>query len=122
MGRLAASSVLLVLLLLVGCGSSHVAGVDAPAWLQDVIAEIASEPVSNPPTEIYRYSYRDAVVYYRPARCCDIPGTLWSADGVVLCHPDGGMAGDGDRQCPDFAQQRSDQHLVWHDPRDGDND
>lgn len=120
MGRLGPSSVLLVVVLLVGCGSSDVAGVDAPGWVQDVIAEIASEPVSNPPTEIYRYSYQDAVVYYRPARCCDIPSTLWSADGALICHPDGGLAGEGDGKCPDFAQDRSDEHLVWSDPRDGD--
>lgn len=107
-----------VLLLQVGCGSGA-ADVDAPPWLEATIGEISSEPVSNPPTEIWRYSYDDDVVYYRPARCCDIPSTVWDAEGAIVCHPDGGITGAGDGACPDFAAQRSNEHLVWRDPRAG---
>ncbi|HEX9888281.1 MAG TPA: hypothetical protein VGA69_02295 [Nitriliruptorales bacterium] len=116
--RLAWSGLLVAVVLVTGCSSPEV-GADAPPWLQRQIEQISSEEVSNPPTEIWKYSYQDAIVYYRPARCCDIPSTLWSADGEVLCHPDGGLTGAGDGQCPDFAEARSDKDLVWRDPRGG---
>lgn len=91
--------------------------VPQPTWLQALQATIASAPVTNPPSRIYQYRYRDQTVYYRPPYCCDIQGVLYSADGAVMCYPDGGFTGRGDGRCNDFHAQRSDCALLWSDPR-----
>lgn len=88
-----------------------------PAWLQTLIAKIASEPVTNPPSSIIRYRYNGATVYYRPARCCDIFSDLYNESGTLICHPDGGIAGNGDGRCSDFLAARTDEQVVWTDPR-----
>jgi hypothetical protein len=56
-------------------------------------------------------------VWYVPARCCDVPGVVYAADGSMLCEPDGGITGRGDGRCPDFAAARRDGVVVWRDPR-----
>ncbi len=88
-----------------------------PAWLQSLISQIEAEPVTNPPSSIFRYRYRGAVVYFRPSRCCDLPSDVFDRDGGLLCHPDGGFSGGGDGRCADFFSTRSDEELVWQDPR-----
>jgi hypothetical protein len=90
---------------------------DGPGWLQALIAQIASEPVTHPPSSILRYRYQGAPVYFRPARCCDIFSDLYDQAGALLCHPDGGITGGGDRRCPDFFSARTDEQLIWQDPR-----
>ncbi len=87
------------------------------AWLSALIAQFKAEPVANPPHRIQSYRYRDQTVYYVPPSCCDQPSTLYDAKGEVICAPDGGMTGRGDGRCADFYQQRSDELLVWSDPR-----
>ena len=44
---------------------------ESPAWLNDRIGEILAEPISNPPTQLYRFRYNGQTVIYRPPRCCD---------------------------------------------------
>lgn len=88
-----------------------------PTWLDDRIGAILAEPVTNPPTRIFRYRYRGEVVYYRPPHCCDVPGVLFDAGGRPMCRPDGGITGQGDGRCADFAAARRDCALVWSDPR-----
>ena len=106
------------LLLPLGCGDSSPTGPGmTPSWLQALIAQIQSEPVTSPPTAIYSYRYRGDTVYFRTSRCCDIRSVLYDKNGTVLCEPDGGIAGSGDARCPDFVQTRSDGQLVWRDPR-----
>jgi len=90
---------------------------DTPAWLTELIQRLEREPVANPPASIVRYRYKGQTVYYLPPRCCDVPSNLYDADGRVLCHPDGGITGSGDGRCPDFLTERTDEHLVWRDPR-----
>lgn len=109
------------LLLWLGCGSSSPSepGNGRPAWLSRLTATIQSEPVTNPPSAIFSYRYQGKTVYYRTAYCCDFPSTLYDADGVVLCRPDGGLAGGTDPQCPDFLTSRTDETLIWRDPRGG---
>jgi hypothetical protein len=99
-----------------GCGSSPTEP-DGPAWLQALIARIETEPVSNPPSSILSYRYRGELVYFRPARCCDIPSELYDEEGTLLCRPSGGFTGGGDGRCPDFAATRTDERLIWRDPR-----
>ena len=88
-----------------------------PAWLEALIAQIEAQPVTVPPTAIYSYRYNDAIVYFRISRCCDIRSVLYDEDGVILCEPDGGIDGGGDGRCPDFLETRSEERLVFLDPR-----
>lgn len=113
------SALAIGLCVLMGCdGSSPTSPQDPqPRWLQALIAEIESQPVTSPPSSIWRYRYRDDVVYFRPTRCCDFFSDLYDRAGNLLCHPDGGLTGTGDGRCPDFFAQRTDAHLVWQDPR-----
>ena len=87
------------------------------AWLSDLIAKFEAAPVANPPHRIVRFRYRDQMVYYVPPSCCDRPSILYDAKGEVMCAPDGGMTGRGDGRCADFHQKKSDESLVWSDPR-----
>jgi len=79
--------------------------------------QIANQPVTNPPSAIFSYRYRGELVYFRPQRCCDIPSVLYEADGGVRCHPDGGLSGRGDGRCSDFFSARTEERLIWRDPR-----
>ena len=108
---------LLAALSLLGCAGIMSPGDDVPAWVVGLIRQMESEPVANPPAFVARYEYRDAEVYYVPPRCCDVPSTLYDASGTVLCHPDGGLAGDGDGRCPDFLAERRNEKIVWRDRR-----
>jgi hypothetical protein len=106
-----------VVVALVACGADKATAPPDRAWLQDLIRSIEETPVSNPPTVIYEYKYRQQAVYFVPQRCCDIPSDLYDRDGQLLCHPDGGFTGAGDGRCPDFFDARTDERVVWRDPR-----
>ena len=115
MTRLPASIALLVL---AGCASSPpVAAPAPPPFVQSLIAGFEAAPVANPPASVWRYTYRDATVYYVPPRCCDLPGVVYDGAGEAVCQPDGGYTGRGDGRCPDFVDRRRDGVLVWADPR-----
>src|SRR5690349_6125847 len=73
-----------------------------PAWLRQLIAEQRAQPVANPPAYISRQVYEQGVFYYLPARCCDIWSELYDEEGELVCHPDGGITGGGDGQCPEL--------------------
>jgi hypothetical protein len=92
--------------------------VGTPDCINEKISSILSEGVWNPPAKIYSYIYNGQTVYYIPARCCDIPSTLYDQNCKIICHPDGGFSGMGDGKCNDFFSSRSDGQLVWEDPRD----
>jgi hypothetical protein len=114
--------VCVALLLSLGCGHGHSAPTEPtaiPSWLQSLIDQIQREPVTSPPSAMYSYRYRGDTVYYRPSRCCDIRSVLYDANGLVLCEPDGGIGGGGDGRCPDFLAARTDERLIWRDPRGG---
>lgn len=88
-----------------------------PAWVTERIQKILAEEPANPPVQIVRYLYDNQVVYYETAPCCDFFTTLYSADGQVICQPDGGITGKGDGKCSDFLQKRARERLIWQDPR-----
>jgi len=88
-----------------------------PVWLSALIGQMQNEPVTSPPSSIVRYRYRGETVFFRPARCCDIPSVLYDAQGTVVCNPDGGLAGGVDSHCADFFAARSDPTLIWQDTR-----
>jgi hypothetical protein len=100
---------------LAGCSQAIQTG--NPAWVDQLIKQVESDPVGNPPLSIWRYEYNGQVVYYIPAQCCDQYSTLFDAQGNVLCAPDGGFIGGGDGRCPNFFRQRTDEQLIWQDAR-----
>lgn len=104
-----------VLCAIIGIACTPVA--DRPAWLDEVIAELESEPVANPPALIAAYDYRGQTVFYLPPRCCDVPSTVYGPTGTVLCSADGGLTGRGDGRCPDFFAERRNERIVWRDTR-----
>jgi hypothetical protein len=104
-----------MILLLAGCKTTTPSG--NPAWVDKMISQFESAPVTNPPLSVWRYDYNGQTVYFVPARCCDIYSVLYDANGNTLCAPDGGFIGTGDGKCPDFFNQRSNEQLIWQDSR-----
>ena len=91
---------------------------DTPDWLSELIRQMESEPVANPPAFITRYEYKGQTVYFLAQRCCDIFSNLYDADGNIIAHPDGGITGQGDGRAPDFFEERTNERIVWEDERD----
>jgi hypothetical protein len=105
------------LVLLAACATPPPVAPANPPFVDALAARLSAEPVANPPASIWRYDYAGRPVWYVPARCCDIPGVLYAADGTTVCEPDGGLTGRGDGRCPDFATARRNGIVVWSDPR-----
>ena len=100
--------------------SARIAESDAtarPRWLTARIAEVLAERKRNPITRILRYDYRGQTVYYISAPCCDQYSQVYDTKGTLVCQPDGGLTGKGDGQCPDFEKNKTNEKLVWQDPR-----
>jgi hypothetical protein len=89
----------------------------SPPCIERKIQEMANAPVANPPARVYSYRYKGQTVYYIPAKCCDIPSLLVDAQCNTICSPDGGLSGQGDGRCPDFFNSRTEETLIWEDPR-----
>lgn len=83
-----------------------------PEWLDTLIRDLENQPVANPPAFLARYDYRGQVVYYLPARCCDIPSNVYSAAGTIICRADGGFSGGGDGRCSDFLTMRKTRRYL----------
>ena len=113
--RLRLLAIFAVIMLLAGCAQATQPA--NPAWLDQLIKKFESDPVGNPPLSIWKYEYNSQTVYFVPARCCDIPSTLYDVQGTVLCAPDGGFTGRGDGKCTDFFDTRTGGQLVWQDSR-----
>jgi hypothetical protein len=110
------------LLVLAGCQKEEVSGrekvsEDIPDCIENKIQEMAQAPVANPPAKVYLYRYKGKTIYYIPAKCCDFPSLLVDAACNTICSPDGGLSGKGDGTCPDFISTRTDERLIWEDPR-----
>jgi len=106
---------LIVTAALTACGGAG-SGSDptpVPTPVANLIHQLQTQPPANPPAYIARYEYRGQVVYYIPPRCCDIFSDLYDGSGQLVCHPDGGVAGDGDGRCPDFLSQRRNETILW---------
>lgn len=88
-----------------------------PAWLERRIQSILATRKRNPIIRITRYRYDGESVYYESAPCCDQQSTLYDLKGNVLCHPEGGITGKGDGKCGSFDKRKTNEQLVWQDPR-----
>jgi len=95
------------------CGTSPE---ENPPWLVRLIEAQMAEPVANPPAFIARQEYASGVFYFLPSRCCDVFSDLYDAEGALVCHPDGGITGDGDGNCPALGEMLREE-IVWRDPR-----
>ena len=102
-----------IIFLLAGCAVATQTG--NPAWVDQLIKKLESDPVANPPLSVWKYEYNGQVVYFVPQHCCDITSVLYDAEGAILCAPDGGIAGRGDGKCIDFFDKRSSEQLIWQD-------
>ena len=107
---------LLLSLLLTGCTKNDVPK-GTPDCITDRITQLESLSVSNPPAKIWQYTYNRQTVYYIPPKCCDIPSVLLNENCNTICSPDGGITGGGDGKCPDFFKTRTNEKLIWADPR-----
>lgn len=88
-----------------------------PSCVSDLIKDIEAAPVTNPSGSVWQYTYKGKTVYYIPSICCDIPSRLIDTDCKLICSPDGGFTGAGDGKCADFFSDRTDEKLIWQDPR-----
>jgi hypothetical protein len=88
-----------------------------PQWLRNRIQRILATRKRNPIIRIVRYQYAGQPVYYESAPCCDQQSTVYDTAGKVLCHPEGGLTGKGDGGCANFDKRKTNEQLVWQDPR-----
>lgn len=88
-----------------------------PKCLQALINRFEAEEKTNPPQSIYRYLYKNQLVYFVPAPCCDFFSNLYDDSCRLLGHPDGGITGRGDGRVTDFFEKRSNEQLIWEDQR-----
>ena len=88
-----------------------------PQWLKARIAAVLAERKRNPITRVLRYNYGGQTVYFESAACCDQYSDVLDTRGKLICHPDGGITGKGDGKCPDFDKNKTNEKLVWQDPR-----
>ncbi len=97
--------------------SAPTATPDGPAWLDELIAAFEAEPVSNPPRSVVEYEWNGAAVYLVMAPCCDMFTDLYDADGRMIGHPSGGIAGGGDGRPVAFFDRAREVGVYWEDPR-----
>ena len=88
-----------------------------PLWLQQRIDGILATRKRNPIIRILRYQFEGETVYYETAPCCDQQSVLYNVEGKIICHPEGGITGKGDGKCSSFNKRRTNEQLVWQDPR-----
>ena len=88
-----------------------------PQWLKARIAAVLAERKRNPITRVLRYNYGGQTVYFESAACCDQYSQVFDTKGRLVCQPTGGITGKGDGKCPDFDKNKTNEKLVWQDPR-----
>lgn len=109
---------LLILFLLVAfsCVKDKTQNAGLPTCIQAKIEIIKGFPVENPPKEVWKWYVDGNTYYYFSAACCDQYSELYDSSCNLVCHPDGGITGTGDGNCPSFSGQIT-KTLVWKDPR-----
>jgi len=91
-----------------------------PSCIREKIDLYLQQPKSDPPAEVWRYSFHGSLVYYFPNRAqivVDGCSELYDGQCNLLCMPDGCFTGNGDGRCPDFFSQRTNEVLLWRDNR-----
>ncbi|HET6633089.1 MAG TPA: hypothetical protein VFG73_10335 [Rhodanobacteraceae bacterium] len=102
----------------------------APGFILKLVAKYKAAPQGHAPNAVVKYRYQGATVFFVPKLpCCDTMSTLYAADGAIICHPDGGMAVNGDAgrragttvishpcKCGDFVKRRKHGVEIWRRP------
>ena len=91
--------------------------VSIPLCIKELIKKLESEPVTNPASKIYSYTFEGKTVYYVPPVCCDNFSDLYNDSCKIIAHPDGGFTGKGDRKKPTFQEDKKAEKLIWEDKR-----
>ena len=85
-----------------------------PAWLNERIE--ASAAHLDPGSAVLEYTIDHKKYYELPVPCCDIMVPLYGADGMLVCHPSGGLAGGGDGKCGNLFKGDVPSRVVWKKP------
>jgi len=90
---------------------------EVPACIEKEIKSIKREKVRNPPAQVWKWEVDGQTYYYITSDCCDQYNLLYDETCNIVCAPDGGFAGTGDGNCPEF-DVPTDKTLIWEDDRD----
>jgi len=110
-------TIFVAVLILAACEKPGTVDDDVPECIKEKIDEIEKEAVRNPPASIWQFEYKGETVYYIPPYCCDFYGTVYNSSCQIICHPDGGITGQGDGRCKDFESEAKNKKLIWKDSR-----
>ncbi len=88
-----------------------------PQWLAVKIKRYEAMDANTAPLEIWQLTHKGQPAYYVVSPCCDQYNPLLSAKGRVLCHPSGGIHGQGDSRCPAPADPNTLIRFVWAHPK-----
>jgi len=111
-------SALLMLLMGFSC-ERYVFDDDVPDCVRRMARTLGNEGVRNPPAVISEWTLATGEKYYYvPPYCCDMFGLLYDSECNLICAPDGGIAGDGDGQCPEeILSNIENTEIIWQDKR-----
>jgi hypothetical protein len=62
---------------------------------------------------VYKYKYKAEIVYYFSFNCPDFYHDLYNENCQLICHPSGGISGNGDGNCIDFFDEATDEEIIW---------
>ena len=100
-----------------GCQPSLTLPEGLPSCMRTRMGQILDDAPWEPAARIYEVTYHHQKVFFIPSHCCDIPSELYTTDCQIICFPDGGLNGQGDGKCMDFAFQLDQAKLIWQDNR-----
>ena len=81
----------------------------APVWVEDLIASFDEDRDFR----LSEYRYGGRTVFFVEPLCCDRFTDLYDADGGLIAHPSGGIAGGGDGRASDFIGSATLVRVVW---------
>ncbi|WP_295528587.1 hypothetical protein [uncultured Pseudacidovorax sp.] len=90
---------------LAGCASRHEDEIDiaytgySDERVVQEIRRLEANPSAKPTLPLHRVQYLGRRAYLLTSPCCDQFNYLYSAEGVLLCAPSGGLTGRGDGKC-----------------------
>ncbi|MCY7410599.1 MAG: hypothetical protein LH473_10020 [Chitinophagales bacterium] len=111
------SLIILSVMLLKGKGCTDSEGNPIPQCIQNMVTEYQNKQPASPPPSIYEYDYKGMKVFFVRPPCCDQFSKLYDSNCNLLGSPDGGITGKGDGKLPDFFTERTNEVLIWKDPR-----
>lgn len=103
---------------LIACEQEQIEERDFPTCIQTKIDDLMAREVQNPPAFVTKYRFNDADYFYISSDCCDQYSDLFDGDCQLICHPDGGITGNGDGKCEFELDQAEDMGRVWEDDRE----